>query len=64
MRDLPSLVLSAYLYHKHTGEDWSLALGSASGVLRGSVEHKFEYNDHESYTDYLLRSPVEKGVLA
>jgi len=64
MRDLSSLVLSAYLYHKHTGERWSLALGSASAVLRDSVEHHFEYNDHESYTDYLLRSPFEKGVLA
>lgn len=64
MRDLPSLVLSAYLYHKNTGEPWSRSNGSARVVLRGHPGHVFDYYDHESYTNYLLRAPVEKGVLA
>lgn len=67
MRDLHSLAVSAYLYHKNTGERWSWANGSASEVCRKTGFAKVSAvlpRENESYTDFLSRVPDDVGMAA
>jgi len=64
-RNPTSLALSAYLYHKETGEPWTLEPGSAGEHFgKDSFLQKFLINRRESYTDFLRRVDAKVGIRA
>jgi len=65
VRNPTSLALSAYLYHKDTGEDWSWEPGSAWRLLGEDrfLQHLL-INRTESYTEFLRRVDAQDGIRA
>jgi len=64
-RDPISLALSAYIYHKETGEDWSLNPGGEMRRLaKDPYLRQFMINASEPYTDYLRRVDTRVGIRA
>lgn len=65
IRDPISIALSAYLYHKETGEDWSFRPGGAWLKLgKDKFLRKWIHDRSESYTDFLRRVNVHVGIRA
>jgi len=65
VRNPTSLTLSAYLYHKDKGEDWSWERGSAGKILGEDryLQQKL-INTAESYTEFLRRVDARDGIRA
>jgi len=57
-----SLALSAYLYHKTTGEAWTWKRGSAMRLLKKDVYSRRHVRGTESYTQFLRRVAPRVGV--
>lgn len=59
-----NLALSAYLYHKTTGEDWTWKHGSAMRLLRKDLYSRRKVKGNEAYTQFLRRVPPRVGIRA
>lgn len=59
-----NLALSAYLYHKATGEAWTWKAGSAKRLLDGDAYSAKYVRGNEAYTQFLRRVPHRTGIRA
>jgi len=59
-----NLALSAYLYHKTTGEDWTWKRGSAMELLRKDLYSRRHVQGNEAYTQFLRRVSARVGIRA
>jgi len=64
IRDPTSLVLSAYIYHRTTGEEWTRQAGRAWHILKHDPFFHTIVLHNESYTAFLRRVDEVVGVRA
>lgn len=63
-RNPVNLALSAYLYHKTTGEDWTWKHGSARELLSDDLYSRRKVKGNEAYTQFLRRVSPRAGIRA